>query len=268
MCVAEMSRRSDDRTMSSSSLAQTPPCAATTNLEVTFQRNGATVHALRGVSFAIDSGEIVAVVGESGSGKSVLGLTLLGLTVDDPRAQVTGRLEVAGTDMLAATPERRRSVRRLYLGAVFQDPMTSLNPTMKIGKQVVEAAGTRPEALRLLDLVGIPRAADRMNAYPHELSGGQRQRVMLAMAVAGDPSLVIADEPTTALDVTVQAQILKLIGALRSEVGCSFVLITHDFGVASQLADRIDVMYGGRILESGHLATWLLILLIPTRLGC
>ena len=156
-------------------------------------------------------GEIVGLVGESGSGKSVLGLTLLGLLPDRPRPTVTGSARVCGTDMVTASPEERRLVRREHLGAVFQDPMTSLNPTMRVGRQVEEAAGSAAEALRLLDAVGVPEAKRRLRAYPHELSGGLRQRVMIAMAVAGSPSLVVADEPTTALDVTVQSQILELI---------------------------------------------------------
>ena len=138
-----------------------------------------------------------------------------------------------------------------HLGAVFQDPMTSLNPTMRVGRQVVEAAGSEEEALRLLRLVGVPEAESRMSAYPHELSGGLRQRVMIAMAVAGNPDLVIADEPTTALDVTVQAQVLQLLRTLRDELGCSVLMITHDLGVAAQIADRVAVMYAGRLAELG-----------------
>jgi len=222
-----------------------------TDVRVTFQRGGVPLHAVRGVSLDIAAGEIIALVGESGSGKSVLGLTMLGLLGGDPPANVTGRAEVCGVDMIAATDEQRRVVRREHMGAVFQDPMTSLNPTMRIGRQVVEAAGSTEEAIRMLDLVGVPEPARRMRAYPHELSGGLRQRVMLAMAVAGRPQVVIADEPTTALDVTVQAQILALLRDLRDEIGCSFVLITHDLGVAAQVADRVAVLYGGRLAEQG-----------------
>jgi peptide/nickel transport system ATP-binding protein len=235
--------------------AGSSPRARFVDLAVTFQRRGVPLRALRGVSFDIAPGEILAVVGESGSGKSVLGQTLLGLLGGDPPPEVSGRAEVCGIDMVSASPKQRRSVRRAHLGAVFQDPMTSLNPTMRVGRQVAEAAGSAAEAKRLLDLVGVPEPARRMRSFPHELSGGLRQRVMLAMAVAGSPDLIIADEPTTALDVTVQAQILGLLADLRDEVGCSVMLITHDFGVASQVADRIAVLYGGRLVESGVMAS-------------
>ncbi|BBZ07072.1 putative ABC transporter ATP-binding protein [Mycolicibacterium doricum] len=225
------------------------PVATVGDLRVTFRRNGADVQALRGVSLAIAHGEILGLVGESGSGKSVLGFGLLGLL--PPNATVTGTVRAAGSDMVRGDAKALRKVRRLDLGAVFQDPMTSLNPTMRIGKQVAEAAGSDDEALRLLTAVGIPDPARRMRAYPHELSGGLRQRVMIAIAIAGDPDLIVADEPTTALDVTVQAQVLRLLRRLRDEIGCSIVLITHDLGVAAQISDRIAVLYAGRIAEIG-----------------
>ena len=185
--------------------------ARVTDLEVTFERRGAKVHALRGVSFDVHPGEILGVVGESGSGKTVLGLSMLGLLPDDVKPRVSGEVDVLGTDMLHAPDRDRRLVRRLSMGAVFQDPSTSLNPTMSIGRQIEEAAGSEEVAGGLLDAVGIPNARERVRAYPHELSGGQQQRVMIAMAIAHKPSLVIADEPTTALDVTVQSEILALI---------------------------------------------------------
>jgi len=234
--------------------ADTAPRARITDLAVTFNRRGKNVHALRGVSLDIAAGEVLALVGESGSGKSVLGLALLGLLAGEPAPVITGAATVCGIDMVTASAEERRLVRRNHLGAVFQDPMTSLDPTMRVGKQVAEAAGDRAEALRLLDLVGIPDPARRMKAYPHELSGGLRQRVMIAMAVAGRPELVIADEPTTALDVTVQAQVLALLRDLCAELGTSFIVVTHDIGVASQIADRVAVMYGGRLVELGGMA--------------
>jgi peptide/nickel transport system ATP-binding protein len=223
--------------------------ATTEYLHVTFSRNGKAIHALRGVNLTIRRGEILGLVGESGSGKSVLGLSLLGLHPE--AAVISGRATVRGRDMVTATDSERREVRRVHLGAVFQDPMTSLNPTMQVGKQVAEAAGSSAEALRLMQLVGIPEAENRMSAFPHQLSGGLRQRVMIAMAVAGNPDLVIADEPTTALDVTVQAQVLQLLRSLRDELGCSVLMITHDLGVAAQIADRVAVMYAGRLAEVG-----------------
>ena len=231
----------------------TPDSVATVgDLRVTFRRNGSDVAALRGVSLDIVPGEILGLVGESGSGKSVLGFTLLGLL--PKHAKIDGTVRVTGADMVTGEPKALRKVRRLDLGAVFQDPMTSLNPTMRIGRQVTEAAGSPEEALRLLTAVGIPDPKRRMRAFPHELSGGLRQRVMIAMAVAGDPELIIADEPTTALDVTVQAQVLRLLKRLRDEIGCSIVLITHDLGVAAQISDRIAVLYAGRIAEIGPTA--------------
>ncbi|BBZ27731.1 oligopeptide ABC transporter ATP-binding protein OppF [Mycolicibacterium madagascariense] len=223
------------------------------DLRVTFRRNGRDVHALRGVSLTIGKGEILGLVGESGSGKSVLGFSMLGLL--PPQTRIDGDVLVAGSDMVDGDAKAIRAVRRLDLGAVFQDPMTSLNPTMRIGKQVEEAAGSQDEALRLLTAVGIPDPKRRLRAYPHELSGGLRQRVMIAIAIAGNPDLIIADEPTTALDVTVQAQVLRLLRRLRDEIGCSIVFITHDLGVAAQISDRIAVLYAGRIAEIGPTAS-------------
>jgi peptide/nickel transport system ATP-binding protein len=224
------------------------------DLHVSFERGGRTVRAVRGVTLQVAAGEILGLVGESGSGKTVLGLSLLGLLPDRPGPSMSGSAVVCGTDMVTASPEDRRQLRRLHLGAVFQDPMTSLNPTMRVGRQVAEAAGSAAAALSLLDSVGVPDARRRYEAYPHELSGGLRQRVMIAMAVAGPPSLVIADEPTTALDVTVQAQILELLRHLCEELGTSFLLITHDLGVAAQVSDRIAVLYAGRLAEVGAAA--------------
>ncbi len=224
--------------------------AAVEGLRVTFRRHGRDVRALRGIDLRIAPGEIVGMVGESGSGKSVLGLSLLGLL--PPAASTEGRVAVAGVDMLSAPEAERRRLRRTALGAVFQDPMSSLNPSMRVGHQVEEVAGSRDEALRLLAAAGINDAERRLAQYPHELSGGLRQRVMIAIAVAGSPRLIVADEPTTALDVTVQAQILALLRSLCDEVGCSVLLITHDLAVATTIADRIGVLYAGRLMEEGH----------------
>ncbi|MGV0743048.1 dipeptide ABC transporter ATP-binding protein [Mycolicibacterium sp. XJ870] len=228
------------------------PVASVRDLHVSFRRGGRDVRALRGVSLDIPRGEILGLVGESGSGKSVLGFSMLGLL--PARTTTHGSVRVCGADMLSGDGKTLRRVRRLDLGAIFQDPMTSLNPTMRIGKQVAEAAGSTEQAVELLAAVGIPDAKRRMGAYPHELSGGLRQRVMIAIAVAGNPDLIIADEPTTALDVTVQAQVLRLLRRLRDDIGCSIVLITHDLGVAAQISDRIAVLYAGRIAETGSTA--------------
>jgi peptide/nickel transport system ATP-binding protein len=221
------------------------------DLEVSFKRGPNEVKAVRGVSLDVAPGEILGLVGESGSGKSVLGLSLLGLLASQPAPTLAGKAVVCGTDMVSASAEERRLVRRRHMGAVFQDPMTSLNPTMRVGRQVAEATGDDGTVENLLQSVGIPDARRRMEAFPHELSGGLRQRVMIAMAIAGSPSLVIADEPTTALDVTVQAQILDLLRRLRDELQTSIVLITHDLGVAAEVSDRIAVLYGGRLAEVG-----------------
>ncbi|HWE69271.1 MAG TPA: ABC transporter ATP-binding protein [Acidimicrobiales bacterium] len=227
------------------------PLVGVEDLHVTFTRGGRNIHAVRGVNLQLARGEILGLVGESGSGKSVLALALLGLLPDNPTPEVSGIARVCGTDMVSATAEQRRRLRRQHLGAVFQDPMTSLNPTMRVGRQVSEAAGADQDVVDLLDSVGIPDPRRRAQAYPYELSGGLRQRVMIAMAIAGSPSLVIADEPTTALDVTVQAQILELLGQLRDELGTTFILVTHDLGVAAQVSDRIAVLYAGRLAEVG-----------------
>jgi peptide/nickel transport system ATP-binding protein len=225
--------------------------ASVRDLRVSLERDGVRSEVLRGIDLDIEPGEIVGLVGESGSGKSMLAMSLLGLLPEGARPDVSGEVVVAGTDM-AHGPERdRRETRRTALGAVFQDPMTSLNPTMRIGRQIVEAGQDRAGAVALLDSMGVPDPAMRFSVYPHELSGGLRQRVMAAIAMAGRPALVVADEPTTALDVTVQAQLLDLLRELRDEHGCSVLLITHDLGVASQIADRIAVMYAGRLAEVG-----------------
>jgi peptide/nickel transport system ATP-binding protein len=220
-------------------------------LRVTFSRDGRAIRAVRGVDLSIRSGEILGLVGESGSGKTVLAQTILGLIRQGPTVSVTGEVLVARENMLTVRGRDRRRILREHLGAVFQDPMTSLNPSMRIGRQVREVTATDDEVVAGLEAAGLGHAATRLRAYPHQLSGGQRQRVMIAMAVGRRPNLVVADEPTTALDVTVQAQILRLIRALRGTVGSAFLLVTHDLGVAAEVADRIAVMYAGRIVELG-----------------
>ncbi|MFJ9779575.1 ABC transporter ATP-binding protein [Amycolatopsis sp. NPDC101161] len=219
------------------------------------------VEAVRGVGYEVHAGEVVAVVGESGSGKTVTAMSLLGLL--PPTARVTGRAELAGRDLYAMTPAELRAVRGGEVGMVFQEPMSALNPVFTVGDQLVEAIRThreltasaaRARAVELLDLVGLPAPRERFRSYPHELSGGQLQRVVIAMAVANEPKLLIADEPTTALDVTVQAEILELLRDLRSRLGTAILLITHDMGVVADLADRVVVMHDGRVVEQGTAA--------------
>jgi peptide/nickel transport system ATP-binding protein len=207
------------------------------------------VQALRGVSLEVAPGEIVGLVGESGAGKTVLALAALGLLPSS--AELDGHVFLGDTDMATAPDEQRRIARKRFAGAVFQDPMTSLNPTMTVGRQVAEATGSMAAAIEALERARVPDAPGRARQYPHELSGGLRQRVMIAMAVAGPPALIVADEPTTALDVTVQAEILRLLSDLRDETGSSMLFITHDFAVAASLADRVAVLYGGRLAEVG-----------------
>jgi peptide/nickel transport system ATP-binding protein len=207
------------------------------------------VRALRGVTLAIEPGEILGLVGESGSGKSVLGLALLGLLPDE--ARLSGEAWLGDVEMVAANKERRRLARKRHAGAVFQDPMSSLNPTMKVGNQIAEAAGSTDDAIELLDHAGVPEPQRRAAQFPHELSGGLRQRSMIAMAVARSPALVVADEPTTALDVLVQSGILELFARLRREFNSSMLFITHDMAVAAAISDRIAVLYGGRLAEIG-----------------
>ena len=230
------------------------PVAVVDGLSLSLVRNGRRSEVLRQVSLSIAPGEILGLVGESGSGKSVLALALLGLLPQSAKPEVSGSALVTGVDMLRAEPAELRRVRREALGAVFQDPMTSLNPTMRVGKQIGEATGGDVESIRLLTTVGVRDAGLRLRVFPHELSGGLRQRVMAAIAVAGRPRLIIADEPTTALDVTVQAQLLALLKELRDDFGCSVLLITHDLGVADQIADRLAVLYRGDLVEIGPAA--------------
>jgi peptide/nickel transport system ATP-binding protein len=231
------------------------------DLHVTFRARGGDVQALRGATLQIAPGEIVGLVGESGSGKSVMGLTAMGLLPRDPEPVVTGTVRLDGEDMVAADESARRARRGAYVGAVFQDPMTSLNPSMRVGRQVAEAAGqadgdgdVNGRVVALLAATGIPEPDVKARAYPHELSGGLRQRVMIAMALARRPRLIVADEPTTALDVTVQARVLDLLAEAARERGVALLLVTHDLGVAARICDRIAVAYAGRIVETGPAA--------------
>jgi peptide/nickel transport system ATP-binding protein len=231
---------------------QQPPLVTIQNLTVAFR--GAV--ALHGIDLHVRPGESLGLVGESGCGKSVTWLAALGLL---PRsATVAGSVRLDGQELLGAPPAALDRIRGGRVAMIFQDPASALNPVHRIGRQVAEAvslhrglsgASARAEALRLLDQVGIPGARARMDAYPHEMSGGQNQRVMIAAALAGQPELLIADEPTTALDVTIQAQILDLLQRLREELGMALVLISHDLGVVADMCDRVCVMYAGRIVE-------------------
>jgi len=231
------------------------------DLEVSFATEEGVVQAVDGVSLDLDAGEVLAVVGESGSGKSVTAMTLMGLT-RSPNARFAGTATYKGVELVAATDEQLRQVRGAEIAMIFQDPMTSLNPVMKIGDQIVEQiqehqgvpdTQARERAIEVLEQVGIPRARERIDAYPFEFSGGMRQRVMIALALSCDPSVLIADEPTTALDVTIQAQILEHVRRMREETGAGVILVTHDLGVVADVADRIAVMYAGRIVEEGSL---------------
>jgi peptide/nickel transport system ATP-binding protein len=231
------------------------------DLRVSFSTEEGVVQAVDGVSFDLDAGEVLAVVGESGCGKSVTAMTLLGLT-RSPNARFEGTAQYKGTELVGASEAELQRVRGAEIAMIFQDPMTSLNPVMRIGEQIVEQiqeheglpdAPARERTVELLERVGIPRARDRFDSYPFEFSGGMRQRVMIALALSCDPSVLIADEPTTALDVTIQAQILERIRDLRDDTGAAVILVTHDLGVVADIADRVAVMYAGRIVEEGTL---------------
>lgn len=221
------------------------------DLSVTLHRGLEVVPALVDIGMTIHAGECVAVVGESGSGKSTLVLAAQGLLAAQARPIVTGRIAAAGVDVLRAPPPALRHLRRSALGCVFQNPMTSLDPTMTIFGQLAERGLDRAAAAEWLDKVGIDRPADRLRAYPHELSGGQQQRIMIALAMAPGPDLVVLDEPTTALDVTVQARVLRLIRDLRTQTRAGMLFVTHDLGVAAEVADRAVVLYRGRVVEEG-----------------
>jgi peptide/nickel transport system ATP-binding protein len=234
---------------------------AVRDLAVSFATDEGIVQAVDGVSFDLAAGEVLAVVGESGCGKSVTAMTLMGLT-RSPNARFEGSALYKGTELVSASEEELQRIRGAEIAMIFQDPMTSLNPVMKVGHQIIEQiqeheglpdAQARERTIELLERVGIPRARERVDSYPFEFSGGMRQRVMIAMALSCDPSILIADEPTTALDVTIQAQILERIRELREATGAAVILVTHDLGVVADIADRVAVMYAGRIVEEGTL---------------
>ncbi|HEY2992739.1 MAG TPA: ABC transporter ATP-binding protein [Methylomirabilota bacterium] len=230
------------------------------NLQTHFLTRGGVVRAVDGVSWDVQEGETVALVGESGCGKSVTALSIMRLVAPPAGRIVGGQVLFKGRDLLALNEEEMRHVRGREIGMVFQEPMTSLNPVLTIGRQLTEGleihlgmsqAQARKRAEELLGLVGIPDPARRLRQYPHQFSGGMRQRMMIAMALACNPSLVLADEPTTALDVTIQAQILELMKDLSRRLGVAMLIITHNLGVVARYADRVNVMYAGRIIERG-----------------
>jgi peptide/nickel transport system ATP-binding protein len=252
------------------------------DLKVHFQTDDGVVKAVDGVSYDVEGGRALGIVGESGSGKSVSSLSVMGLTRFAGNATITGSITFDGKDLLNASDEELRELRGDDIAMIFQDPLSSLHPFYKIGDQLVEAVRSHRDtpkaqaydrAVEMLGLVGIPEPRRRAEAYPHEFSGGMRQRVMIAMALINEPKLLIADEPTTALDVTVQAQILELIQRLQTDLGTAIVMITHDLGVVAEVADEIGVMYAGRIVEHAdkdtifaspeHPYTWGLLRSIP-----
>jgi peptide/nickel transport system ATP-binding protein len=257
------------------------PLLEVKDLRVHFETEDGLVQALDGISYTVDAGQVLGIVGESGSGKSVSSLTVMGLT-RARNARITGEVIFEGRDLLTASEDDMRRMRGDDIAMIFQDPLSSLHPFYKIGDQLIEAvrahrsmskAQARDRAVEMLGLVGIPEPRRRVDAYPHEFSGGMRQRVMIAMALINDPKLLIADEPTTALDVTVQAQILELIERLRRDLDTAIVMITHDLGVVAEVTDDIAVMYAGRIVEYAdkdtifaapeHPYTWGLLKSIP-----
>lgn len=252
------------------------------DLEVTFKTYGGQVNAVRGVSFYLDDGECIAIVGESGCGKSVTSKAIMGLIPSPPGKISNGTITFNNIDLLKLNKTQMASIRGSEISMIFQDPMTYLNPTMTIGKQIQEGivkhtnlkkSQAMDKAVDMLGIVGIPNPERRVRQYPHEFSGGMRQRVMIAMAMACNPRLLIADEPTTALDVTIQAQIIDLMKSLKEKLNTSIILITHDMGVVANMAERVLVFYAGKVVESGriedifyypqHPYTWGLLKSIP-----
>jgi len=232
------------------------------DLETQFKTSEGVVHAVNGVSFSLSSGETLGVVGESGCGKSVTMLSCLRLIASPPGKIMAGEALFRGRDLLKVPAEEIRKIRGAQISMVFQDPMTSLNPVMTIGKQLAEPLmlhlnmsheQARMRSIDLLGMVGIPNAAERLSDYPHQYSGGMRQRVMIAMGLSCNPEILIADEPTTALDVTIQAQVLDMMNGLKNKFGTSMILITHDLGVVAQVCDKVAIMYAGEIIEAGSL---------------
>jgi oligopeptide transport system ATP-binding protein len=241
------------------------PILSIRDLTVEFKTEDGVVHAVEGVSYDVNQGEVLGIVGESGSGKSVSMLAVLGLIPQPPGRIVKGEALYKGRNLLDMPKGELRKLRGGETSMVFQDPMTSLNPTLKVGFQLSEAikahndgigdGEAKERGVRLLDIVGVPNPSQRFDQFPHEFSGGMRQRAMIAMAIANDPTLLIADEPTTALDVTIQAQIIEVLKTAQRETHAAIILITHDLGLVAELADRVVVMYGGRVVENGDVFT-------------
>jgi len=234
------------------------------NLRTTFRTDAGIARAVDGVSFGVQEGEVLGIVGESGSGKSVTSLSIMRL-IPQPPGQIEkgSSIRLRGEELLSASEKRMREIRGNEIAMIFQEPMTSLNPVFTVGEQIVEAIRlhkglskqeARAAAIEMLRLVGIPNPEERIDQYPHSMSGGQRQRVMIAMALSCEPALLVADEPTTALDVTIQAQILDLINELRTRLRMAIILITHDLGVVAEVCDRVVVMYAGEVVEEGPVA--------------
>lgn len=232
------------------------------NLHVSFHTYGGEVKAVRGVNFEVKKGETIAIVGESGCGKSVTAQTIMKLIPMPPGEIKEGSIIFNGEEICSKSDDQMEKIRGKEIGMIFQDPMTSLNPTMKVGRQITEGLMKHQEmsreqakerAIEMFHLVGIPQPESRVEQYPHEFSGGMRQRTMIAIALACNPNLLIADEPTTALDVTIQAQILELMKDIQKKMGTSIILITHDLGVVADMCDRIVVMYAGKVVETGTL---------------
>jgi oligopeptide/dipeptide ABC transporter ATP-binding protein len=240
--------------------AATTPLLRVSNLRTSFHTEAGLIRAVDGVDFELDTGRTLGVVGESGSGKSVTALSIMGLLDERGRIEPGSSIVFEGRELTQLSDEQLERIRGNEISMIFQEPMTSLNPVYSIGEQIAEAVrlhenvsgkAAEARALEMLELVGIPEAARRLGDYPHQMSGGMRQRVMIGMALACNPKLLIADEPTTALDVTIQAQILELMSSLREQLGMSILLITHDLGVVAETCDDVAVMYGGRVVERG-----------------
>ncbi len=254
MTVADRKHRTVDGTTAGK------PVLEVRDLEVTFKTYGGTVQAVRGVNFDVYKGETLAIVGESGSGKSVTSSAIMGLIPSPPGEITRGNVQFKGKDLTKLSKKDMREIRGVDISMIFQDPMTALNPTLKIGDQLTEGirqhqklskSQANEKALEMMKLVGIPNPEERLKQYPHQFSGGMRQRIVIAIALMCEPELLIADEPTTALDLTIQAQILELFEEIQKKTGVSIILITHDLGVVAKIAHRIAVMYAGKIVEIG-----------------